>query len=505
MLVGGLAAATLALVAGCSGSNAAGGHSGDPSAQVRAPKQRLTVVGAASASATSVAVSRALFASAPVVVVARSGDRAAVTAGASDARQHHAPLLLTPPPTRSPAAAKPTAPIPRAVRAELRRLAPHSVLAVGRLTDALHRALPGTEVTARPGKLPHTGRPAGLTGLTVLVSAAHHDEGARAAAATAKIAGASVVPVHGHDPRADPRAISALARHQPRRVLAVGRGFGPAKRLEARLAVAETGTQLPGGGQVMFPGRRLVALYGHPGSSALGVLGEQGLSASINRAEKVAAPYRKLSHVPVVPTFEILATVASGEPGKDGDYSTESSVRSLRPWVKRAGAHGMYVVLDLQPGRANLLDQAKLYRSLLTLPYVGLALDAEWKLQPGQQPLAQIGHVDAPEVNSVIRWLAKLTASHHLPQKLLVLHQFRLSMLRDEQDIDVSHDTLSILIHMDGNGTPALKQSTWDKVVQAAPKGVWFGFKNFYDEDHPTLTPRQTLAHKPTPVMISYQ
>ena len=34
--------------------------------------------------------------------------------------------------------------------------------------------------------------------------------------------------------------------------------------------------ELPGGGRVVFPGRRLVALYGHPGAPSLGVLGEQG-------------------------------------------------------------------------------------------------------------------------------------------------------------------------------------------------------------------------------------
>ncbi len=391
------------------------------------------------------------------------------------------------------------------MRAELHRLDPKTVLAVGRGPRPLRKALHGTDITTKPGKLPDTGPPAGLGHLAVLVSAAHRDAGARAAAATAAVAGASVVAVHGNDPRADPRAIKALSRHKPHQVLAVGRDFGRPKRLRARLAVAETGTQLPGGGQVMFPGRRLVAMYGHPGTPALGVLGEQGLSASIKRAAKIAAPYKKLSHVPVVPAFEILATVAAGAPGKDGDYSTESSVESLKPWVKAAGAHGMYVVLDLQPGRANLLDQAKRYRSLLALPYVGLALDSEWKLQPGQQPLQQIGHVDASAINSVSGWLANLTARHHLPQKMLVLHQFRLSMIHDEQDIDVSHDSLSILVHMDGQGTPAMKQSSWDAVVHAAPKGVWFGFKDFYDEDHPVLTPKQTMAHKPPPVMISYQ
>ena len=50
--------------------------------------------------------------------------------------------------------------------------------------------------------------------------------------------------------------------------------------------------ELPGGGRVLFPGRRLVALYGHPGAASLGVLGEQGIVASIDRARRVARPYR---------------------------------------------------------------------------------------------------------------------------------------------------------------------------------------------------------------------
>ncbi len=57
-------------------------------------------------------------------------------------------------------------------------------------------------------------------------------------------------------------------------------------------AVQEPPVELPGGGRVLFPGRRLVALYGHPGAPSLGVLGEQGVAAAVGRAERVARPYR---------------------------------------------------------------------------------------------------------------------------------------------------------------------------------------------------------------------
>ena len=147
-----------------------------------------------------------------------------------------------------------------------------------------------------------------------------------------------MIAVRGADPRADPAAIAALAAAPPRQVLAIGAGFGSAAQLASRVAVAQTGVQLPGGGQILFPGRRLVALYGHPGAPSLGVLGEQGLSASIARARKVAAAYRALSRVPVVPALEIIATVAQARAGRDGAYSYQSTVASLRPWVRASTA-----------------------------------------------------------------------------------------------------------------------------------------------------------------------
>jgi hypothetical protein len=173
--------------------------------------------------------------------------------------------------------------------------------------------------------------------------------------------------------------------------------------------------------------------------------------------------------------------------------------------VRQATAHGIYVILDLQPGRASLLAQAVRYQSLLELPDVGLALDPEWKLQPGQLPLHQIGGVSAAEANSVIRWLARLTARHRLPQKLLVLHQFRLSMIRDESQLDTRYQDLAILIHMDGQGSPGAKEATWNSVTRAAPAGVFFGWKNFYVKDHPMYSPQATIARTPHLRMISYQ
>ena len=467
----------------------AGGGGDPPAARTHSPSPAVSVLASTAPDTLTVAFTRRLYSSAPVVVVA-AAKRA--TAAGKAAAAAHAPLLLS--------AASVSAPL----LAEIAGLHPSAVLAVGVPPATLAARLPGVQVVTSAAKLPATDAPVPLRAVAVLV---HRGGGPAVAAvtATARVAGATVVVVKGNDPRADPAAIRALARVRPHAVLAIGRGFGPAGRLAARVAVAATGRQLPGGGQVLFPGHRLVALYGNPTTPSLGVLGQQDLPASIVRAREVAAQYRPLSRVPVVPTFEIIATVAQAAPGPDGTYSYVTPVSQLRSWVREATAAGLYVVLDLQPGRANLLTQAKYYKSLLALPNVGLALDAEWKLQPGQVPLQQIGSVSITEVNSVVRWLAALTARDHLPQKLLVLHQFRLSMIIGERYLDTSHDDLAILIHMDGQGTPSEKQQTWDAVTAAAPRRVFFGWKNFYVKDHPTLSPGETMTKRPTPVMISYQ
>ncbi|WP_214404060.1 hypothetical protein [Pseudonocardia lacus] len=271
-------------------------------------------------------------------------------------------------------------------------------------------------------------------------------------------------------------------------------------------ATAEGAAALPAPGEPLFPGRRLVAIYGHPGTAALGVLGEQDLPASVRRAEEVAAQYRALVPEQVVPTFEIIATVASAGAGPDGDYSSESDVEELRPWVDAARDAGVYVLLDLQPGRTDFLTQARRYADLLAQPHVGLALDPEWRLREGQRHGDQIGRVDVEEVNGVATWLADLTRDRGLPQKVLMVHQFRLEMIQGRERLDTTRPELAVVLHADGSGATEDKFKTWARLHEGAPAGVHWGWKNFYDEDTPTLTPEQTVQVGPTsPVVITYQ
>ena len=274
-----------------------------------------------------------------------------------------------------------------------------------------------------------------------------------------------------------------------------------------QLDVVRLGDEIPGGGLLMFGedfARRLIAIYGHPVTSALGVLGEQGPEEGVERLAEIASGYEADGAL-ILPTFEIIATVASAGAGRDGDYSAETDRDVIRPWIETAAANDVYVVLDLQPGRTHFLTQAKYYEEFLRLPHVGLALDPEWRLRPNEVHLRQIGTVDAEEINEVVVWLAGIVREENLPQKLLIVHQFRFSMITNRELIETPPE-LAVVIQMDGQGSLGAKYNTWNVLTKGTEeRGFRWGWKNFYDEDSPTATPEQVLELTPVPVFVSFQ
>ena len=247
-----------------------------------------------------------------------------------------------------------------------------------------------------------------------------------------------------------------------------------------------------------------VALYGHPGSRTLGVMGEQGPEAAADRAIAVAAQYAPLSDR-VSAAFEIITTVASSSAGSDGDYSNEFSDSLFLPWIDVATRRGMHVVLDLQSGRSTFPSQAREIESLLTFPNVSLAIDPEWRVGNDERPGGgRIGSVDGTEVNATVDYLDDLIRREDLPRKMLVVHQFTPSMVTNKQIIR-STPRVRVVFQMDGFGTFELKLGSWRRTVDDLPPGVTAGWKNFYDEDSPTPTPARTMSVSPTPVYVSYQ
>jgi hypothetical protein len=493
-----LALSVSGLLLGAAGCTA---HDDSPTvAQLtRSSADSVAVVAQQDPSVRSVAASRALFASAPGAVVASASDGDALRDAASAARSAHVPLLLTDDDGRRPSTASPSTSGGDRVAAELRRLGADWYQAEGDVS--VDTDVPEQDAPER-GSAPEASGASRTA--TVVVADRRADA---AAVATAEAAGARVVAMPGGvtDPAAAPDVVSALHDRTEHPTVLVGSAFSELPDPDWTVRAAESGWQLPHGGQRPFDGHRYVALYGAPGAPVLGVLGEQDPAETVHRAEGMAKAYDGLGDEPVTPAMEVIATVAAGDAGPDGDYSTELPASTLEPYVDAATDAGMPVILDLQPGRSDFLSQAKRYESLLAKPNVWLALDPEWRLTADQVPLEQIGSVSASEVNEVSSWLADLVRSKGLPPKAFVLHQFRLSMIQDRSSL-ASHPELDVLIHVDGQGSQPDKQATWKALHQGAPEGVHWGWKNFFDEDAPMLSPEQTMADvQPTPSLITYQ
>lgn len=259
---------------------------------------------------------------------------------------------------------------------------------------------------------------------------------------------------------------------------------------------------LPWGGARVFDGNRmLVAYYGTAGTGSLGVLGEASPERIMPRLRAAARPFGYGGR-PVQPVFELIVTVAHGGPTKAGTYSADIDHAKVRQYLRAAHRHGVLLLLDLQPGRADFLTVAKRWEWALKDPWVGLALDPEWRMGRHGVPGRRIGSVGASEINRVSAWLDALTVRERLPQKILMLHQFRTDMIR-RIDRVARRPHLALVQHVDGFGTPRQKLATFRRVVR--PARFTLGFKLFYDEDVRRLRPAQVLRIRPQVRFVSFQ
>src|SRR6188472_411771 len=243
--------------------------------------------------------------------------------------------------------------------------------------------------------------------------------------------------------------------------------------------------ELPRGGRTIFPRYRVVAFYGAPQAAALGQL---GIGTPDKAARKLIAQARRYERPrrPVLEAMELIATVANRDPGMDGLYRSQQSAAVVRRYLRAARRHKMLLVLDIQPGHADFLDEARHLRRWLREPDVGIALDPEWHT-PGLVPGTAIGSVDAAKVNEVAAYVSGIVRRNRLPQKLFVVHQFVPDMIQGKAAV-VRPPGLAMTMNVDGDGTR-----------------FYNGYKLFYHEDTRLMKPRQVLRLHPPPDLVVYE
>ena len=268
----------------------------------------------------------------------------------------------------------------------------------------------------------------------------------------------------------------------------------------SRTRTANAGLPFPG--RVIFPGHRIVAYYGAAQTPNMGVLGQGSPEQVMPRLLKQARAYDRYGE-PVVPAFELVATVAQRDPGADGNYSGWTDAATIERYLRAARAmHGL-LILDIQPGRASFLHEARRYERFLRESDVSLALDSEWSMASGEVPAQVIGGTSGETVNQVSAYVAGLINRYHLPQKLLIVHQFTPDMIEHRNAI-VARPGLALVFHIDGFGTRAGKLSKY-RFLSADRGPAFMGFKLFYQQDIDMFSAADVMRLRPRPELITYE
>lgn len=293
---------------------------------------------------------------------------------------------------------------------------------------------------------------------------------------------------------ARPSATDAPGGVQPVPVAKRARGVTPANW--------PTGpAPLPG---AILPGNRIVAYYGNPYSKRMGILGEIPPDSMVGQLKRTAAEWAAADSTKgVKPALHLIATVAQGYAGKDGMHRLRMPTTLIDTVAAWAEANGWLLFLDVQVGKSSV--QAELPRLLpyLARPYVHLALDPEFSMKDGSVPGRKIGTMDAADVNYAVHLLERVVDSLKLPPKVLVVHRFTQRMLTNYDGIRLD-PRVQVVIDMDGFGDRPLKRSVYRDFIVKEP--VQFtGFKLFFKNDKPMMTPEEVLTLSPNPVYIQYQ
>jgi hypothetical protein len=249
----------------------------------------------------------------------------------------------------------------------------------------------------------------------------------------------------------------------------------------------------------------VVAYYGQPTSTKMGILGEQGLAESKRKLDETVKTWQAVAgDKTVIPAFHLI--YATCYPDATLGFLSDTTV--LR-YIQFAAENNILVVLDHQLGSQSIETAMNRLLPWLKYPNVHLAIDPEWKTP---NPGVELGTITAADVNKAQQMMDDYLVTENLPGKrMLILHQFHGKMISNRDTVRADFPRVDLVHHADGFGPPSLKLDTYRFLAGMKNLPVK-GFKLFLQKpwkskgmDIPMLTPAQVMALVPQPVYISYQ
>ncbi|AZB44698.1 hypothetical protein CEF21_01295 [Bacillus sp. FJAT-42376] len=249
---------------------------------------------------------------------------------------------------------------------------------------------------------------------------------------------------------------------------------------------------------------RIVAYYGNPHSVHMGILGEHSPEDFMDKLMEQTRAYSELDPKrPAIPAIELITTIAQRTPGDKGLYVNSTPAADIEKYAKLAEENHALIFLDVQLGRDSVMNQVKALEKYLKRPNIHLAIDTEFHVKQGQVPGENLGHVDGKDIQEAIEYVSRLADENGLPDKVVVVHQFAEKIISSKSAIHAAKN-VEVVLNSDGFGAPSLKTSGYHLLVQKQPI-QYGGFKLFFKNDKPLMTPKEVLALDPAPAFINYQ
>lgn len=279
--------------------------------------------------------------------------------------------------------------------------------------------------------------------------------------------------------------------------------------------------------EAVLPTHRVVAFYAIPHAAATGPAYE--LTPSMLAALRAQGnAYQQLDPAhPVQLGIDLVASIPDRFPGPEGTYSHHLDAATIQSYIHFCQQNGLILFLDLDFGWAPIKNEVDFFLPYLEhYSFVNMAIDPEWMFpRRNGIPGIDLSNARASDLNPVIEALAALPAQYHVPRKILLIHQYRgdgddlknpyragMAEIADKRDL-LNDPRVDVVIHVDSVGGYRGDQAdkTWQYhtwVGQDMHKYHNFrygGFKLFYHIETRTLmTPRQVLALKPAPLVVTY-
>lgn len=249
---------------------------------------------------------------------------------------------------------------------------------------------------------------------------------------------------------------------------------------------------------------RLVAYYGTPLSKDMGILGEYSPEEMMEKLKERTQEYSDLDpERPAIPTIELIATVAQRSPGPEDLYITPPNDDVIQEYIDLAEENNALILLDVQLGRASVMEAVKEVEPYLKNPNVHLAIDTEYSVGEGQIPGEDLGHVEGADVQKAVDHVDEMVQENELPDKMVLVHQFGNGIVKNKDEIHPT-DHVEVPLNYDGFGDSAIKMSAYGKLVRDEPI-QYGGFKLFSKNNEPLMTPEDVLQLDPAPVIVNYQ